>query len=65
MKRKIKYPTWVCDTCGTKHGKWYQPGAIAPKMHCATYHIGKCDICGVKNVPVTEPRDYGHLVKIE
>ena len=56
---------WICDTCGTKYGKWYQPGAVAPKMHCATYHMDKCDICGAKNVPVTEVRDYGYLVKIE
>lgn len=56
---------WVCDTCGIKYGKWYQPGAIAPKLHCATFHMDTCDVCGSSNIPVTEPRDYGYLVEIK
>lgn len=62
---KNKKINWVCDTCGIKYGKWYQPGATAPKMHCATYHMDVCDVCNNSNVPVTEPRDYGYLVEIE
>lgn len=56
---------WICDACGIKYGRWYQPGAVGPKAHCATYHMGQCDSCGTKDVAVTEPRDYGYLVEIE
>ena len=59
MKPKFN---WVCDTCGTKYGRWHQKGKyLGPPHHCATYHMGKCDVCGAVNVPVTEPRDYGNL----
>lgn len=64
MAKNKKYPTWICDPCGMRYGKWYQPEAIAPKLHCATYHIGKCDLCNSKDIPVTEPRDYGHLIDL-
>jgi hypothetical protein len=46
------YPTWVCDECGEKYGKH--------PIDMATYHVGKCDICG-KDRLVTEPRNFGHL----
>ena len=62
MKTKTKYPTWICDDCGVKYGAWYQLGAVVPKMHCATYHMGECNVCKTKDVPITEPRDYGHLI---
>jgi len=62
MKTKKKIIEWVCDTCGITYGRWYQPGAIAPKSHCATYHIGTCDMCDATEIPVTEPRDFGHLI---
>jgi len=56
------YPKWVCDSCGQDFGDWYKKGSyIGPPHHCATYHAGTCDVCGLKNIPVTEPRDYGHL----
>lgn len=60
---KTAYPTWICDECGVRWGHWYQPQTVAPKLHCATYHYGECDLCGCKDTPVTEPRDYGHLIK--
>lgn len=57
-----KYPDWICNTCGIAYGKWYVDGNYAgPKHHCATFHIGTCDCCGKTPIPVTEPRDYGHL----
>lgn len=62
MKTKKQYPTWICDDCGVRWGHWYQPQTVAPKSHCATYHYGDCDVCGAKHTPVTEPRDYGHLI---
>ena len=52
MKTPI-YPVWICHPCGTDHG-YHEAGV-------ATWHIGVCDICGTKNVRVTEPRDFGHL----
>lgn len=49
--RKIKdYPSWTCWECGSKHGK------RSPRI--ATWHYGKCDVCGENN-NVTEPRDFG------
>lgn len=62
MKR-IPYPMWICDECGKKYGTWYASGAYTgPSSHCATYHLGKCDVCKDTDIPVTEPRDYGHLL---
>ena len=56
------FVAWVCDSCGTKHGNWYQDGQYTgPRHHCATYHYGSCDVCGANDVPVTEPRDFGYL----
>lgn len=62
-KKKKPYPVWVCDNCANN--------ALAKdinkncKSHsvsgCATYHTGKCDICG-ETKPVTEPRDFGYPV---
>lgn len=60
---KAEYPTWICDDCGVRWGAWYQAGAVAPRLHCATYHYGTCNLCGTKETPVTEPRDYGHLIE--
>lgn len=62
---KNKQINWVCNDCGSKYGKWYQPGGIPPKAHCATYHLDACDVCGASNVAVTEPRDFGYLVEIK
>lgn len=59
---KKAYPQWVCHDCGVKYGKWYDNGSyIGPEAHRATYHVNACDVCGTNPVPVTEPRDYGHL----
>jgi len=44
------YPDWTCWECGSKHGK------RSPRI--ATWHYGKCDVCGENN-NVTEPRDFG------
>jgi hypothetical protein len=52
------YPAWVCQDCALANGGRIIPG------HVSTHHDGKCDLCGqVKSV--TEPRDYGHLPKLE
>jgi hypothetical protein len=57
-----KYPAWVCHMCGMQHGNWYQAEEyIGPLNHCSTWHTGTCDVCKDVKVPVTEPRDYGHL----
>lgn len=62
MKADKKRLEWVCDTCGITHGNWYKKGIYTgPKTHYATFHMGTCDICNVSNVPVTQPRDYGHI----
>jgi hypothetical protein len=43
MKRKIN---WVCHECGMKYGRWYQGRVYSgPPKHCATYHMGKCEVC--------------------
>jgi hypothetical protein len=59
----MEYPEWICHKCGVKHGGWYENGFYkGPETHCATYHVGNCDICNAKEVSVTEPRDYGYLL---
>ena len=47
------YPIWICNPCGTTHGN--------REAGVATWHIGTCCVCGMKDVSVTEPRDFGHL----
>lgn len=47
------YPVWICSSCGSKYGK-------RRCGECTTWHVGKCDICGIEAC-VTEPRDFGHL----
>ena len=47
------YPAWICLPCGQRHGRRI-PGE-------ATWHPDTCGVCGREDVPVTEPRDFGHL----
>ena len=57
-----EYPEFICHDCGVKYGGWYKKGSYTgPAKHYATYHNGCCGICSKVDVPVTEPRDYGHL----
>jgi len=49
-----EYPAWIFIQCGIEYGRNSSSGF-------ATYHLGECNICGRREVPVTEPRDYGHL----
>jgi uncharacterized membrane protein len=56
-------PDWSCNTCGEKWGRWWENETYTgPTPHFATYHIGKCDICG-ETKAVTEARDFGYLRK--
>lgn len=55
-KVKRPYPDWICDECGRLHGKRPEGNPYG-----ATYHIGKCGVCGTGGVDVTECRDFGHL----
>lgn len=50
-----KQPAWVCQPCGVKYGA--KPRACFD----ATFHEGKCGVCGNRGVYVTEPRDFGRL----
>lgn len=60
--KKDGYPAFICNPCGEFYGKWYAKGVYSgPIPWYATYHNGTCEICDAKNVPVTEPRDYGGL----
>lgn len=47
-------PTWVCYSCGKKHGRNPQP------KHASTWHEDQCGVCG-RTMPCTEPRDFGYL----
>lgn len=61
-ERKIRKVDYVCHECGVTYGRWYRLGEYnGPPYHCATYHMGTCSVCNIKNVPVTEERDYGYL----
>jgi hypothetical protein len=44
----------TCSDCGLKYGR--------ASGVCATFHIGKCDVCGEKKY-VTEFRDFNYLRK--
>ena len=48
----MTYPEWICGPCGE------QFGSRIPKM--ATWHEGECGWCASRDVPVTEPRDFGY-----
>lgn len=56
MSRIKEYPSWACAPCGKEHGA--SKGKLVHIV--ATFHYGKCDVCG-KNAEVTQPRDYGHF----
>jgi len=47
------YPAWVCLPCGIKYG--HRDSGVS------TWHLDTCPVCGRPDVPVTEPRDFGHL----
>ena len=64
-KKQRKQIDWVCNDCGVKYGRWYQPGVRSPEISYSTYHLDTCDVCGAKEIAVTEPRDFGYLVEIE
>jgi hypothetical protein len=49
------YPDWICDDCGSKHGKRPEGNPYG-----ATYHSDWCGVC-FEWKSVTEPRDWGHL----
>ena len=57
-------PTWICNECGVKYGRWFQEDGtyVGPPNHYATMHYDTCDVCGKHDVICTEPRDYGYLV---
>ena len=48
------YPVWICIPCGKRYGRRMPRGIY-------TVHNDTCDVCGARNVGVTEPRDFGHL----
>lgn len=51
---KLKNAYKVCKSCGSKYGV-YSVGS-------SSSWYGDCDVCGLKNVSVTEARDYGYLI---
>jgi hypothetical protein len=55
MMKPKQYPEWICNQCGRLHGKRPEGNSVA------TYHIGRCGVCGTGGIEVTEPRDFGHL----
>lgn len=59
-------PTWVCESCGRKYGRWWYENKeyAGPENAIATYHVGDaCGVCKRKDVPVTEARDFGYLIE--
>ena len=52
--KKLKNAYQVCKACGSKYGVY--------SVGCSSSWIGKCDVCGLENVSVTEARDYGYLI---
>jgi len=69
MKTKLsttdEQPTWCCNSCGQKFGRWYITGLYrGPHQHPATYHIGICDVCEENNCAVTSPQNFGYLTRV-
>jgi hypothetical protein len=52
------YPDFVCKECAERAGGSSKRSRALCNM-VATYHMGKCDICGQEK-PLTQPRDFGY-----
>lgn len=50
---KITVGQWICADCGR-----YLSRTPVPQM--ATWHMGRCDYCNRRALPVTEPIAYGN-----
>jgi hypothetical protein len=48
MTKPKQYPDWICNQCGRLHGKRPEGNSVA------TYHIGRCGVCGTGGIEVTE-----------
>lgn len=53
---QLKNADVVCYSCGMLFGS-------ADANRSSTFHYSNCDVCGRMEVPVTEVRDYGYLVR--
>ncbi len=51
--RKLKNAYQCCKECGSKYGVY--------SVGCSSSWIGTCDVCGRKEISVTETRDYAYL----
>ncbi len=58
VNRDINKIAWVCGNCGNKYGKY-------PDGNVSTWHNGKCGVCGNRDVPVTEPKDFSYLKNLK
>lgn len=56
LHEKLKKANKVCYVCGNLFGSAVPGGT-------STFHYADCDVCGRVEVPVTEPRDYGYLIR--
>ena len=64
MRVAEEQPNWCCNDCGQEFGRWYVTGTYkGPTPQIATYHIGTCDVCLRHDIAVTEPRDFGYLIR--
>lgn len=54
-------PAWVCLECGNALGKRQKHEG---SVHISSWSDGTCGVC-LKYKSVTEPRDFGYLVKGE
>lgn len=54
-RQKLESARVVCADCGAKYGQGRPKHILS-----STYHIGICNICGIKK-NVTEFRDFGYL----
>ena len=51
---------YICDACAKKDG------AVWPKGHVATYHMGECDGCtGMKNICAVSDWDWPEQRNLE
>ena len=62
---KTEPVTGVCRECGISANvltclKKFGQRPMQLAFSVSTFHTSTCDVCGSKDVPVTEPRDFFH-----
>jgi len=55
LEQRLKDAYKCCALCGEKYGTY--------SVGCSSVYKDVCDVCGREDIPVTETRDWGYLLK--